>query len=90
MPYPTGWKHDDTCISGMKGELCNEGEENYPANYDGEEAGFAQIKAHTSKKKSCPSGIKINNADNGGTDLMSGFHAIDWNACEYFCGHNVE
>merc|ERR1712007_176169 len=47
---------------------CPEGQDNCTADYDGEELGFAQIKAHTAKKRSglCPRKIAIDWCDSHG------------------------
>merc|ERR1711874_452304 len=65
---------------------CTEGEANCPANYEGEESGLAQIKAHTAKKTSvCIGEIVYNHADSHGTDLDPGCAKANAHAADAGC-----
>jgi len=73
---------------------CTEGEANCPANYEGEESGLAQIKAHKGKKTSlCPEAMTYNNAELHGTDIdpPAGHQTVDkdnWGQCKQKCREN--
>merc|ERR1712048_851929 len=69
---------------------CTEGEANCPANYEGEESGLAQIKAHQVKKTStCPGKMTFNHAELSGEDMpKDGWHKVpadQWKECQQVC-----
>jgi len=74
---------------------CTEGEANCPANYEGEESGLAQIKAHKGKKTSlCPEAMTYNQAEIAGVDIdkdHGGWQTVtpnNWRECKQKCREN--
>jgi len=84
-----------TLLTRTAGE-CTAGDENCQANYDGEDSGLAQIKAHKAQKKgSCPKTIIMNHAEAGGhtvgIETTNGNDAGDrWHQCKEKCDANEQ
>merc|ERR1712183_148998 len=77
---------------------CTEGEENCPANYEGEETGLAQIKVHAATSSNCPFGpIRLNWANTKGNNMKQldagncgGDGTKPWCDCEKACNNEPD
>merc|ERR1719221_1053079 len=79
-------------LLGFSSAACTENEEGKcPASYEGEETGFAQLKAHTTQPRqprslsnACPRPIALNHADTQGPD-MKDLYTDSWEKCQDEC-----